>query len=50
MDKKFPVYNQLNLPLINKEVLNEWDKNDVFTKSMTERDGAPWFVFYEGPH
>ena len=49
MDKKFPVYNQLNLPLINKEVLNEWDKNDVFTKSMTEREGAPSFVFYEGP-
>ena len=49
MDKKFPVYNQLNLPLINKEVLNEWDENDVFTKSMTEREGAPSFVFYEGP-
>ena len=49
MDKKFPVYNQLNLPQINKEVLKEWDKNDVFTKSMTEREGAPSFVFYEGP-
>ena len=49
MDKKFPVYNQLNLPQINKEVLNEWDENDVFTKSMTEREGAPSFVFYEGP-
>ena len=49
MDKKFPVYNQLNLPQINKEVLKEWDENDVFTKSMTEREGAPSFVFYEGP-
>ncbi len=49
MNKKFPVYNQLNLPQINKEVLNEWDENDVFTKSMTEREGAPSFVFYEGP-
>ena len=49
MKKKFPVYNQLNLPQINKEVLNEWDKNDVFSKSMSEREGAPSFVFFEGP-
>ena len=49
MKKKFPVYNQLNLPLINKEVLDEWEKNDLFSKSMTEREGAPSFVFFEGP-
>ena len=49
MKKKFPVYSQLNLPLINKEVLNEWDENDLFAKSMSEREGAPSFVFFEGP-
>ena len=49
MKKKFPVYNQLNLPQINKEVLDEWDKNDLFAKSMSEREGAPSFVFFEGP-
>ena len=49
MKKKFPVYNQLNLPQINKEVLGEWDENDLFSKSMTEREGAPSFVFFEGP-
>ena len=49
MKKKFPVYNQLNLPQINKEVLKEWDENDLFSKSMTEREGAPSFVFFEGP-
>ncbi len=49
MKKKFPVYNQLNLPQINKEVLSEWEKNDLFSKSMTEREGAPSFVFFEGP-
>ncbi len=49
MNKKFPVYNQLNLPQINKEVLNEWEENDLFSKSMTEREGAPSFVFFEGP-
>ena len=47
--KKFPVYNQLNLPQINKEVLEEWEKEDLFSKSMTEREGAPSFVFFEGP-
>ena len=49
MEKKFPVYGKLDLPQINKEVLSEWEENDVFTKSMTEREGAPSFVFYEGP-
>ena len=49
MKKKFPVYNQLNLSQINKEVLSEWDENDLFSKSMTEREGAPSFVFFEGP-
>ena len=49
MKKKFPVYNQLNLPLINNEVLDEWEKEDLFSKSMTEREGAPSFVFFEGP-
>lgn len=49
MDKKFPVYNQLNLPRINEEVLKEWNEKDIFAKSLTEREGAPSFVFYEGP-
>ena len=33
----------------NKEVLKKWDENDVFSRSMTEREGHPSFVFYEGP-
>lgn len=49
MKKKFPVYSQLNLPQLNKEVLKEWDENDVFSRSMTEREGVPSFVFFEGP-
>ena len=49
MKKKFLVYNQLNLPLINKEVLNDWEEADLFSRSMTEREGAPSFVFFEGP-
>ena len=49
MSKKFTEYSQLNLSDVNKEVLQKWDENDVFSKSMTEREGCPSFVFYEGP-
>ena len=49
MSKKFTEYSQLNLSEVNKEVLKKWDENDVFSRSMTEREGHPPFVFYEGP-
>ena len=49
MSKKFSEYGQLNLSEVNKEVLKAWDEKDVFAKSMTEREGCPSFVFYEGP-
>ena len=49
MDKKFAEHNGLNLSEVNKEVLKKWDEADVFHKSMTEREGCPSFVFYEGP-
>ena len=49
MSKKFTEYSQLNLSDVNKEVLKKWDENDVFSRSMTEREGHPSFVFYEGP-
>ncbi len=47
--KKFNEYNKFNLSDINKEVLRKWDEENVFSKSIEERDGAPAFVFYEGP-
>ena len=47
--KKFNEYNKFNLSDINKEVLKKWDEENVFRKSIEERDGAPAFVFYEGP-
>ncbi|MGN0037232.1 MAG: isoleucine--tRNA ligase [Bacteroidaceae bacterium] len=49
MKKKFAEYSQFDLSKINQEVLRKWDENDVFAKSMTEREGCPSFVFYEGP-
>ncbi|MCH4155385.1 MAG: isoleucine--tRNA ligase [Muribaculaceae bacterium] len=47
--KKFKEYNSFNLSDINKEVLKKWDEEKVFAESIKERDGAPSFVFYEGP-
>ena len=38
-----------NKTVLNETVLNEWNKNDVFHKSITEREGCPQFVFFEGP-
>ncbi|MDR0962664.1 MAG: isoleucine--tRNA ligase [Mediterranea sp.] len=49
MNKKFKEYTQFNLSEVNKEVLKRWDENGVFAKSVTEREGCPSFVFYEGP-
>jgi len=49
MSVKFHEYKQLNLSKVNKEVLEIWDKDDVFEKSISERKGRPSFVFYEGP-
>ena len=49
MTKKFNEYSGLNLSDVNKEVLKKWDENDIFSRSMTEREGCPSYVFYEGP-
>ena len=49
MSKKFNEYNGFNLSNVNKEVLEQWNKNGLFEESMKVREGNPSFVFYEGP-
>jgi len=49
MNKKFAEYNNLNLSDINQEILERWEKNDVFSKSLEIRKDAPAYIFYEGP-
>ena len=49
MQKKFAEYNKLDLSEINKEILEKWDNEGVFAKSYELREGAPSFVFFEGP-
>ena len=47
--KKFNVYDSFNLSEINKEILAKWQSEGLFEKSLTEREGCPSFVFFEGP-
>ena len=49
MQKKFAEYNKFDLSEINKEILEKWDNEGVFAKSYELREGAPSFVFFEGP-
>lgn len=41
MAKKFAEHSGLNLTEVNKDVLADWEKNDVFHKSISEREGCP---------
>ena len=49
MADKFAEHKGLDLTATNKTILDEWNRNDVFRKSVTEREGCPQFVFFEGP-
>ncbi len=47
--KKFAERGPLDLSQVGKDVLNDWLKEDLFARSIKEREGCPSFVFYEGP-
>lgn len=49
MTKKFPEYSQLDLPGFEKKLLEVWKEDQTFQKSVSLREGATPFVFYEGP-
>jgi isoleucyl-tRNA synthetase len=49
MDKRFPQYDELDLPKVAEEVLKQWEAEDTFGRSLELRKDAPPFVFYEGP-
>ncbi|WP_299225345.1 isoleucine--tRNA ligase [uncultured Psychroserpens sp.] len=46
---KFPEYKGLDLPKVAEEILNYWQENDIFEKSISTREGKEPFVFFEGP-
>lgn len=47
MSRKLP--ENISLPEVEQEVLGFWESNDVFKKSVSEKEGKPAFTFYEGP-
>ena len=49
MSARYKEFQQLNLPSIEKEVLAGWEAGKAFEKSVSIREGAEPFVFYEGP-
>ncbi len=49
-----PVDTKVNFPKLEEEVLKFWEENNIFKKSITQREGtrekpAEEFVFYDGP-
>ena len=49
MNTKFTEYKGLDLPNVATEVLDFWKKEHIFEQSVTSREGATPFVFFEGP-
>ena len=49
MSAKFPEYKGLDLPTVAEEMLNYWEENNIFEKSVTTREGKEPYVFFEGP-
>ncbi len=47
--KHFNEYKRLDLAALSREVLEQWEKEGLFEKSVTTREGHPQFLFFEGP-
>jgi len=45
----FNEYKNLDLVAVGNEVLDRWKKNNTFRRSLEVREGAPEFIFFEGP-
>ena len=46
---KYTEYDSLDLPAIANRIETFWKTDNTFSKSISQREGAPPFVFYEGP-
>lgn len=44
-----PISSKLDITELEESVLQFWKKKDIFQKTMTEREGGPEYVFFEGP-
>lgn len=48
-DPRFEPVGPMDFPASEKKILSFWKGAGIFEKSLTLREGAPTFVFYEGP-
>jgi len=44
-----PLPKDANFPALEEAVLERWRERDIYNESMRRREGAPPYVFYEGP-
>ncbi len=44
-----PLPKDANFPQLEERILERWRERDVYNESMRRREGAPPYVFYEGP-
>ena len=44
-----PVSSRVSFPEVDAKVLRQWEQDDVFQRTWTEREDAPLFVMFEGP-
>ena len=49
MRSKYPEYKGLNLPNVAQSVLEKWQNDSIFEKSISTREGNDSYVFFEGP-
>ena len=47
--RAYPKPGAPDFPALELEVLDYWDRDDTFRASVAQRDGAPEYVFYDGP-
>ncbi|MDE6109353.1 MAG: class I tRNA ligase family protein, partial [Muribaculaceae bacterium] len=47
--KRFKEYSGVNFADVNREMLADWNASDLFGRTLAAREGAPSFVFFEGP-
>ncbi len=48
-DPAYPAVDRYDAVAVERDVLAQWERDDTFQQSLAARQGAPHFVFYEGP-
>jgi isoleucyl-tRNA synthetase len=49
MSVSFKEYKNLDYAVLADEILDFWNANNIFEKSISTREGQPTFTFFEGP-